>query len=281
MSADSKRPPLDYAPPRRLWRYRWAVVWLLLTAAAVGAAARFHGPPIHRPMKYLAWQRRCMNYTAPASQVVYYEKDWVHGLRTSPKAGYDRVYFGPQTMPMANIPMGYMPPVWAENSSAWICAGGSWFGPGADPDPSESLAFLHSRRTPGGRERLVAVKTIAVLEWQSGCDIYLMGAAYRPATIRPGSTLQMLGPGERAVFASMPSPSRPPPGLLRLIPHDRQGLAAATVYAGQPDPADATHFTIAYSIGPAGGTIDGRLGDDDAVSLAVRDGPAAKPTSQP
>jgi len=46
------------------------------------------------------------------------------------------------------------------------------------------------------------------------------------------------------------------------------------VFNGQPDPSDASHFTIGYEVDGQPGTIDGWLTDDGIVKLEVRDGPA-------
>jgi hypothetical protein len=51
------------------------------------------------------------------------------------------------------------------------------------------------------------------------------------------------------------------------------------LYAGQPDPKDASHFTIDYEISGVRGTVDGWLQPDDTVKMQIRDGPAAKPTA--
>lgn len=54
------------------------------------------------------------------------------------------------------------------------------------------------------------------------------------------------------------------------------------IYAGQPDPDDAAHFTIKYEIDNLPGTIDGRLEADDTVTLKILDGPAAtRPSTIP
>ena len=44
------------------------------------------------------------------------------------------------------------------------------------------------------------------------------------------------------------------------------------LYAGQPDPNDKSHFTLAYTLNGKPGTIDGWLNDDDTVKLEVRAG---------
>lgn len=60
--------------------------------------------------------------------------------------------------------------------------------------------------------------------------------------------------------------------LLASAPSDRIRL-----FAGQPDPADPSHFTIGYAVNGRPGTIDGWLQDDERVKFRVRGGPAKKP----
>ena len=48
-------------------------------------------------------------------------------------------------------------------------------------------------------------------------------------------------------------------------------------FAGQPDPNDASHFSIDYEVEGEKGTIDGWLQDNDTVKMEVRDGPAKLP----
>ena len=47
-----------------------------------------------------------------------------------------------------------------------------------------------------------------------------------------------------------------------------------TLYAGEPDANDESHFTVGYATSRGRGTIDGWLLSDDTVKLEVRDGPA-------
>ena len=54
-----------------------------------------------------------------------------------------------------------------------------------------------------------------------------------------------------------------------------------TLYWGQPDPIDLSHFTIKYTIDNIPGTIDGWLQNDDTVKLQIRDGPAKLATTMP
>jgi hypothetical protein len=52
------------------------------------------------------------------------------------------------------------------------------------------------------------------------------------------------------------------------------------LYAGQPDPKDASHFTIRYTAGEEEGFIDGWLQDDDTVKLKQRPGAASRPAGR-
>lgn len=118
-----------------------------------------------------------------------------------------------------------------------------------------------------GHERLVAVKFVAWLDWQTGSDVFLLGAAYRLADWRPGSKLQRLLVSEVNTTSWLP-------GAVRLISRQTQGRSHSKVFAGQSDPVDRSRFTIAYTIEGAPGIVQGQLNDDDSVSLKVLDGPA-------
>jgi hypothetical protein len=48
---------------------------------------------------------------------------------------------------------------------------------------------------------------------------------------------------------------------------------AVRIYAGQPDPNDPSHFTIRYQMWGKEDILDGRLGNDDQVTLTPRNRP--------
>jgi hypothetical protein len=242
-----------------------------MALAGMVLSAHHFWPPLREQYRYLAWQRRCMGYDRPASMVVY-DDDPNYWKTLGNHPGFGPVYFGPITMPLYNPPFGHMPPVWAENPAAWICSDGSW--QGAFPDRRENLAFLHGRRSPSGHERLVAVKFVAILQWQSGCDIHLLGAAYQLAGWRPGSNVQRL-------LVKESNPATWSRNALLLIPNRTQGLSRSQVLAGQADPADESRFTVRYTIDGAQGDVEGRLNDDDTISLRVLDGPATRAAQPP
>jgi hypothetical protein len=80
-------------------------------------------------------------------------------------------------------------------------------------------------------------------------------------TVRPGATDDW----QTAVEWHPPSGAKP--ATVRLEPRDQ-----FRIYAGQTDPADASHFTIDYEFDGAKGTIHGRLKDDGVVELKPESG---------
>jgi hypothetical protein len=119
---------------------------------------------------------------------------------------------------------------------------------------AETVVFLHRRRSPAGHERVVAVRCV---------PMYLTSAsvaqAFEPLVVKPADFWR---------FTSRPS--------LRYgtFPGGYPVNAAVRVFGGQPDPADPSHFTIAYTVNDRPGVIDGRLRDDGTVDLRVREGSA-------
>lgn len=113
--------------------------------------------------------------------------------------------------------------------------------------PSDAL-FLHARRRPDGQQRVVWV-TIGYASTANGIRLQL-----ESDVLIPGTTLN---PGRRVSATSGP--------LLA----DSNGNAPR-IYAGQPDPADESHFTMQFEF-PDGrsGTIYGRLTHRDTVDLQI------------
>lgn len=231
--------PLAYAPYRRRRRgRRWAAAGLLLAGLAV-AAWRF-GPPYWRQGKYLWWQHRCMARAEPPDRVVY-EDDPAAGDRLLAAGGDYQPAFGPATPSAgAGRPVVYQPRLLAERPDL-----------GKNP-----VLFLHARRAPGGRERLVVVRML-VGQPLGQRLVVVRATAMDPASWAAGSTAMPIN-----------SP-RYTSGLWYLRPSDR-----LRCFAGQPDPADPSHFTIRYERDGVAGTFHGRLRNDDLVALTV-DGPLA------
>jgi len=114
--------------------------------------------------------------------------------------------------------------------------------------PRVPLVFLHERVTPSGDKQLVAV--------------VLTGYSRRNLQFDAG-----LSAADRcSIYTTPVDIEHLDTGLLRL-------------YAGQPDPADPSHFTIGYDMNGKPGTIDGWLENDRSVEIQVRDGPLKPSTT--
>ena len=200
--------PLAYAPRppvhRRRAFGRWLAVGFVLFVVATGSTWL---PPVWRRGRLLLLQHRCMAYAAPAGQVVA-------DLRSSP-------------------PTGVVPPDWAAFYALLSPPGFR----------SDGTVFLHERRTPDGRSRLVAVDVVD-----------MPGDATRACCrVIAGGTL-----------------ARPPRPTLDWTTEEAWTTDDLQFRAGVADPADPTHFT--FNVIDAGHpvTYDGWLGDDDAVRLERR-----------
>ena len=118
---------------------------------------------------------------------------------------------------------------------------------------SVGTAFLHERITPQGEPRRVAVD--------------LFGGTMPP----PNNTMMFNATVLDATSAarsarSMVTITRGDGASITLQPGDK-----LRVFAGQPDPADASHFTIDYVLNGTRHTIDGWLKADGLVIIEVRD----------
>jgi len=120
---------------------------------------------------------------------------------------------------------------------------------------SGAVIFLHERTSPAGHIRLVCIsyapdtntfQPAFIEDYDYDASVVLPGTLFKPPTI----PLHL-----SAIDVLSGYPRRPP--LVR-------------VYAGQPDPNDPGHFTIRYQIWGQEDTLDGRLGDDDQITLTPR-----------
>jgi hypothetical protein len=201
----------------------------------------------------------CLNYAAPAYQVVYEEQpdlvklhlgqggDWVDLSRAANRCG----------VPAS----GRVPVCWSALSRM----------SNAPPlAPAAAIVFLHERRTPTGRPELVVVA--------------YDGQMRLPWATPGGWTISSIG-----LSASVKSPavrgSPLPPwhgAARRLDAEPFVAMYRLRLFAGQPDAVDPTHFTIRYELdgppastgpGPAG-TIDGWVFDLPVTAAAQQPGPA-------
>ena len=151
----------------------------------------------------------------------------------------------------------------------------------------DTLVFLHALNTPAGKPRLVWVsvdveqtlvepssngvegaegsKTPSVLETTRRLNAHV----FDPDDLYK-TTLTTIAFAEPPDGRSRVQFYAGDDGLLKAKPWDPRGLWR--IFAGQPDPADPTHFTIPYDIDGKPGVIDGRLTDGDRLMLTPRAG---------
>jgi hypothetical protein len=140
--------------------------------------------------------------------------------------------------------------------------------------PFDAIAFVHNRTTPAGVTRLISV----------GVMIGAIAPNHEP--FFDGTTYELdsaSAPARDHNFSSIDN------SINKLDSHFFvTGGAHLRVFAGQVDPADASHFSLRYAIDDREGTIDGWLRDrldkkadiwgrdkTEWVEFSVRDGPAA------
>jgi hypothetical protein len=160
------------------------------------------------------------------------------------------------------------------------------------PD-TQAVAFLHGLRSPSGAERLVYVFLTGYYDIGLTRPLLVNGLAAPstaftaevtkrlrlvavPCLPATGKTqplqqddgtaeLEVVPAGAGVVWTSMwdwSPPTGARPGRVTLRPQNRWRF-----YTGQPDPADASHFTFDYDLDGRRGTIHGRLKDDGSVEL--------------
>jgi hypothetical protein len=113
--------------------------------------------------------------------------------------------------------------------------------------------FIHARRATGRSARLVAIIAIPNFNQRAGMNLALFASAEIPAGLLPGDRpLDACG-----TFGS---------GHLLFPLH-----SALRIFAGQPDPADESHFTIRCEIDGKSLTVDGWLMPEDTVKLEPRE----------
>jgi hypothetical protein len=117
-----------------------------------------------------------------------------------------------------------------------------------------SYPFIHARGTAGQPTRLVSVVAVPNYDQGGGRRLGLFAYAEIPASLNPGS---------RPVDAC--AIHGPDSGDL-LLPVQ----SSIRIFAGQPDPADQSHFTIRFEHDGKSNVIDGWLMPDDTIKLEPR-----------
>ena len=241
-------PQLEYGHTRR--RRKGVVKWVLIALLAMAcwplgrAASNYYSA--RQP--FVALISQCGQLSTPAGTVVYVDQAQASSI--APVPGYTVKHDGDGYGQYRN---GFLfADVYAELGRA----GGSGVG-GYEAGMGPTL-FVHQRTSAQGRPAVVA---IALNTDRTHFRLYI--TVVEPMGYFEGDRPKCYTSGGN--LGHWPA---------RTVP--------VTFFAGQPDPKDASRFTIPYQIGDQSGVIDGVLNNDLlTVTLTPRTGPlATSPTTQ-
>ena len=205
--------------------------------AALAIVAYRWGGDAARVVEAAYWSRQCMRYAPPADLVVFEQDAQAAARLMGSGAGYHLTNAGEADPPHAWL----SPPAYAYiPQSGW----------------EPHVAFMHARRSADGPERLVVIEFLAMRE-PRGSDhtVLFHPRVFAASMLRPGKQVRRNDDTVR----------------IRLAPDERLRL-----YAGQPDPADPSRFTINCVVAGERGTIEGRILAGDVVSFRPIAGEALK-----
>ena len=244
--------PLDYALTPSRWRKLIRQILLGSIVVTTSFCAWRFGPTVLHQSQLLYWQRQCMKFSLPPDMVVCEENPTaaarlLKDSRYTPftvRSVSDGLDPHLPTVKAAAL----APQCWQSfrnapytNNYRLIDSGGP-----------VAVAFLGQRISPAGHRRLVCVEFAPGRDFLPSFGRSNYAVAVTPATwTTPPSSPVRQGYFDGAVTFESPLPSM-------------------RIYAGQPDPKDASHFTIRYQMMSRQDFIDGWLKDDDSVNLHLR-----------
>ena len=249
--------PLDYAPAPPRWRKRARYILLALILLAAGFCAWRWGPYAWKQSHLLYWQRQCLNFSASPDTVVYEEEPAAAILLRrsdySPHVTVRREDFDTDFNIVQVKAAAFYPRCWRRLDTFATLPTVPFF----PSDGDGAIIFLHERVSSAGHRRLVCVdyapKTFSP-QFAEGVNCF-------SCVISPATWIRPLTEGPRIDCWNMRMPIYPPPPPL------------VRVYSGQIDPADPAQFTIRYQMWGQEDVLDGRLQDDDSVTLTPRHEP--------
>jgi hypothetical protein len=216
---------LDYGHASR-WRRRKIPVWLALFLLMLpcGIAAARYGRPWLEHRAYLRAQQRCLDYSALKDQLVFEQGPGVQNHPLPPR--FQAVPYWSKGHKPVGGPIGFMP-------AAWEAVGGERPG----------IAFMHSRKTTSGIERLIIIAFSSMGDQRKSNygDVSTNEYVGRPATSDLNSRIKWTEETTFCIFASRDEHLR--------------------VFAGEPDPQDPSRFTIPYALDGSRGVIEGKFVD--------------------
>jgi hypothetical protein len=232
-SVTAESPELSYAQPFPWHRRRVTKqVVYAFTALVVLLVGVYLWPVLSRVGPVLYCKRQAVAYTAPADAVVYSNDP--HYVAALRARGYQtkRPFFAPGSFVIRPNPT-------FENLA------------NAHAGTRTSVApavFLHRLESPSGHARIAAVQ----LSTSTFSD------PFRRVFLHPHL--------ERTGLSNAGAPAT---GGMEIFVYATDRI---TIFHGQPDPSNPTHFTIGYAINDQRGTIDGYLKDGNVLVLLPRTG---------
>jgi hypothetical protein len=268
--------PLDYAPaPRnRRWIHRVVFASLLLGLALV---AWKWGPTWWRRAEILYWQHECLQFSSSPDTVVY-EEDPTEAAallagnpkyhpyplkrRASSQAAPSLATAAAQGVPGWNkltavLPGFYSPPITLGPPGRALSVP-TVLPRSYSPLIKPAVIFLHERISPAGHRRLVRVTYGSQADTFSAQFIH--GLNCDTFTVTPGTW-------------SQPPIYTPQGWMFDVETVWPRKAPLVRIFAGQPDPNDPAHFTIRYRMWGQEDVLDGRLLDNDRVTLTFRKEP--------
>jgi hypothetical protein len=251
--------PLHYAKAPSPWPRRVRRILLGLLLAAAGWACWRFGRYAWNQARVLYWQRQCMNFALPRGTVVY-EEEPTAAARLLKSAEYSSYPLRRSPGPSPATPVqaaSLVPSCWRSlTASAKLPTTSFLFVGRLSGKGAPAIIFLHQRISPGGHRRLICVSYAP--DTDTFQPAFIRSYDYDTYTATPATWTRPMGvPPMYGDGFDVKS------GYPRHAPLVR-------VYAGQPDADDPAHFTVRYQMWGQEDVLDGRLQDDDEVTLTPR-----------
>ena len=245
-------------------------VTLLVLLSAIGWFFSQTVIDVVHQVRLLYLQRKCAANSLPADFVVY-EEDPAQAAKLLARPNYQPVHCGFQSG------LG-----WSPDTNALDAAGYSMPAFNSFLQHDESLHVNYTRFSPYRREPVSMVYVHEQTSRAGHHRLAIVTYAFDEIASVPARFLQCRFMSVSIIPAKLRqapafSPKTYEVSIINGIDHQ---LPNTRIFAGQPDPADPSHFTIRYQLWGQEDIIDGKLQDDDRVTLTPRNLPS-EPEIQP
>lgn len=239
--AASSPKPLEHAPQRPISSWRYFRLFRACTLVAIFLALAWWGRAACMLAIRLKHERACERYDAPPDQVVF----------DSDPARAAALANDPSFLISDGCAFRRPPSDWQARAATL-----------AVPGVPRALLFLHERHAAGGDHHIVAVDGFG----EPGVrTCFRVAHGVESCVLEPSEMMRPMG----LVF--------PWPFAQTLWRYTGDSRPDIRVYAGQPDPTDASHFTIRYESGGVMHTLDSYLAADGSLTMKWPDVPLRVP----